>query len=344
MRNKFTAITLVTAIIILLLACSENEPTPFQVFVGGEDVLDTMTSGVKLPTVWINGEAKYLNTNDGELAHNYLKDVVSNDGHFYSTGYANTTNGWVAKVWRDKEEINSFAEPNANYNGNAITVSNGDIYVAAVKADLITERQLALVIKNSTVTVLNSSANTSAHALSIAVSGNDVYVGGWEDNNARLWKNGSIIELPNSQSYRINSIAVVGSDVYALGECNCWDGARVRYWKNGVSSDLSSESEIAFGYGLAVSGTDVYVAGADYVGDKWRAKFWKNTLGTTLTPEGSNGWARDIVLHGSTVYVAGEQLSSNLVFRYAMLWTDGEATRLGTRRSSAFAVAINKSN
>jgi hypothetical protein len=345
MKNVCKQLLKVSATMLLAVvfySCGSDEsPQPFRVFVGGEDVVDTMNTGAKVPTVWINGEAKYLQITGTEITNQYVRDVAYSNGHYYAVGYENSNSGWVAKIWKDNKLKYSIGESNKGFFTNSVTVENGDIYAAGSKADYIIERTFAALFQNDEVTVL-STGDATGEAFAVALSGNDVYVGGYEGNQARLWKNGNIIELPNSQNYRIKSIAVAGADVYALGECNCWEGAKVRYWKNGITTDVSGESEIAFGYSLALSGTDVYIAGADFADNKWRAKVWKNGVGTVLTPAGIVGWARDVVVDGSTVYVAGEQLSSNTIFSYAMLWTDGVPSKLGTRRSRAFSVALSE--
>jgi len=75
----------------------------------------------------------------------------------------------------------------------------------------------------------------------IAVSGNDVYVGGttYGQGRAVYWKNGVEVDLPGG--YTVNGIAVVGSDVYAVGNANgnsYSQGDYAVYWTNGVVDTL----------------------------------------------------------------------------------------------------------
>jgi len=338
---KILLMMVVMSTSVLFFSCGDDQPLPFRVFVGGQDVLDTMNTGLVLPTVWINGESAHMKGTEQDNTNQFINDITFKNGHYYATGYENTSNGWVTKVWKDNNLIHTFSQTNTTQWGNAIAVSGGDVYVAGIKSDFSIERTMAVVYKNSSITVLNSNSEVSAQATSIIFSDEgDMYVGGRENNEACYWKNEEITMLPDGSGYEVNSIAVVGTDVYALGYCTSCFGAQVRYWKNGVTVDVTSLSEGAYGHSMAVSGTDVYVAGADFVDNKWRARLWKNGVGTTLTPEGVIGWARDVLIDGTTVYVVGEQ-RSGLVWNYAMLWTDGVPTELGTRRSRAFAVAIS---
>ncbi len=137
---------------------------------------------------------------------------------------------------------------------------------------------------------LNSDAN------SIAVSGNDVYVAGYEDTIiagyggtiVKYWKNGKSVNLTDGSTIIADatSIVVSGSNVYVAGYDYPGYNAVAVYWKNGVRVNLTDESNFAMAYSIAVSGNDVYVAGTEEspIGiNNYRATYWKNGTGMTDT-------------------------------------------------------------
>ncbi len=85
----------------------------------------------------------------------------------------------------------------------------------------------------------------------MAVSGNDIYVAGFEQNAtlqvAKYWKNGNPVILSkglgNAHAY---SIAVSGNDVYVAGEEQDNTGRYVaKYWKNSISVIMSNPGVVA---------------------------------------------------------------------------------------------------
>jgi len=86
------------------------------------------------------------------------------------------------------------------------------------------------------------------------VSGNDVYVAGWEENIdgvsvACYWKNSEKIALTvGNTNAGISAIAVSGNDVYVTGwEKNIDLSSLACYWKNGQRVVLSKKNVFASG-------------------------------------------------------------------------------------------------
>ena len=73
---------------------------------------------------------------------------------------------------------------------SSIFVSKNDVYITA-NENIAPGKYIAKYSKNGTITIL-SDITQDAYAYSIAVSGNDVYVAGYEDNGiayvAKYWK------------------------------------------------------------------------------------------------------------------------------------------------------------
>jgi hypothetical protein len=114
-----------------------------------------------------------------------------------------------------------------------------------------------------------------AYATSIDVSGNDIYVVGWERNNSfgasasKLWKNG--VETVISNSAQVYSVKVLDEDVYIAGNqyVKLTSEYIGTYWKNDVAVELPNVRSV---YSIFVLGNDVYVAGNGIHG----AAYWKN--------------------------------------------------------------------
>lgn len=109
----------------------------------------------------------------------------------------------------------------------AIAVSGSDVYVAGTSL-----RNGDVYWKNGNMQTLGPSP---AFVKCMTVSGGDIYVGGttYGMERAVYWKNG--VEVHLSGGYTINDMAVVGSDVYAVGNAN---GGYAVWWKNGVVDTL----------------------------------------------------------------------------------------------------------
>jgi len=93
-------------------------------------------------------------------------------------------------------------------------------------------------------TFLTTSAQSTAAATSIFVSGSDVYVAGYETLNnytyATYWKNGVATNLTSNIYSEASSIYVSGSDVYVAG-FEVINGIKYAvYWKNGAATKLGA--------------------------------------------------------------------------------------------------------
>jgi len=155
---------------------------------------------------------------------------------------------------------------------------------------------------NGSTTVL-SDPSVNADAMSIAISGSDVYVAGWQYDNAAghtqalYWKNGTA--TPLSGGLVANSIVISGSDVYVAGQTT--DGVAA-YWKNGTVTTLPEGNTAS---AITVDGSDVYVVGKSAIGS---IIYWKNGSATQLFYGPANATAASvtgIAVSGSSVYVAG---------------------------------------
>lgn len=279
-------------------------------------------------TIWKNGVAQEL-TEGADWSTAY--SVYVSDGNVYVAGVENN----VAKLWINGVDqhipVGSFGS-----SANSVYVSGKDVYVAGCSKERIGDQysavfQIVKLWKNGVAQNV-SDVNKDAYAHSIYVSGNDVYIVGYEGYStnskvAMLWKNGvaqSLSEQSNNEAY---SVYVSGNDVYVAGCVN-----RVaKLWKNGVAQDLTDGSKYGVAYSVFVSGSDVYVAGFD--GDI--AMIWKNGVAQNL-PSYFSTKAHSVYVSGDDVYAAGWNSFD------VKLWKNGESQPLPNGDGEAYSVFVVK--
>ena len=202
-----------------------------------------------------------------------------------------------------------------------VYVLNQDVYAGGI--ELIGGKWVAKTWKNGVATTL-SDGTDNANVQSICAAGTDVYVVGSDKGLARIWKNGTGINLPGGNS--ANGVYVSGADVYACGnEQITWNAPSYAvFWKNNVFTDLTNRTLLSNANAIAVSGPDVYIGGRENL----VAKLWKNGVGTSLSDGSKFNMVTALYINGPDVYAGGLESVTPGGLTLAKYWKNGVATNL----------------
>jgi len=273
-----------------------------------------MTSGIT-HKIHASGETYYWWVNEDELGGYAVglfppgEDVISAKGDLIET---------------DKTKVRMYS----GYHG---PLTSDEIFYPSIAYDTsgpVTTQGGAMLWVNGEARNLNIGHTSSA--LSVFVSGSDIYVSGWasitEDySRAVLWKNGESRMLSDKHS-SASSVFVSGVDVYIAGWINSEEGYKAMLWKNGsaeaLSAALPGRTQSSSATSVFVCDSDVYVAGSAYMGEFDNAVLWKNGAIQILMSESYTGRAKSVFVSDGDVYVVGEIYPSGV--GEVIVWKNGE--------------------
>ncbi len=332
--KTFPSLFILVALLCATACKKKGNPTPVppnqavDVYVGG--VSGTATGpGEVVATYWKNGVMyKAIDT----ITYSYANSmgVLGND--VYLAGLRSTNTGGAATYWKNRVAV---PLSNVQSHADAVSISNGSVYIAGDVAIPNNSNYLGLVCwKDGVLLTQITDGTTSAAVSGMEVDGSDIYIsGGYGPSTGGYWKNGVFDALQDGVTNSfINAIAVSGNDVYLAGTTGPAYNAVPTYWKNGIAHPLAAAENGTQITGIAINGSDVYVCGsantdpATFNIVNTRAIYWKNGVATTLSYNGDMTFAHAIAVNGTDVYVAGS--ASAYGDPVPVIWKNGIATKL----------------
>lgn len=311
-------------------------------FVSGDDAyvstvkLDNNSTTLRyIPAYWKNDASVALSNPSGEAFTNSIfvsnNDVyVSGISHYFTdTSHVPYTTpdaayppfGTIATIWKNgvPASLPGYGTPGyirgstqyavRAYNDyvSSLFVSGSDVYVSGGS---LYAGYTAMYWKNGVRTDLTKGLIYTVngndcwpHTTSIYVSGNDVYVAGYQVTSfvsvALFWKNGVPAYLTTDSIHGsvANSVFASGNTVYVAGYQNINGYARAMIWKNGVPATLTTDAPSSTATSIVVAGDDVYVAGYQWTAPgPYIATYWKNGAAVKLTNGKTSAIANSIYI------------------------------------------------
>ena len=201
----------------------------------------------------------------------------------------------------------------ASSNSNVASVQNG--VVTGVSAGSAT----------ITVTTNNGNKTATCQVTVSPKIETFVYVAGSEGNRAVLWVNGQAQYLTDGTvSTQANSVFVSGNDVYVAG-FETGNNGTAKLWRNGELQNLATTGNLSHALSVYVAGNDVYVAGYQYYyddeHDMYAATVWRNGVSEILAgPYHNWDWATSVFVSGSNVHVVGTGYWRNGALQNILTW------------------------
>jgi hypothetical protein len=258
-------------------------------------VAGTYSTNIIRGRFWKNNLPGTLTTSSGSGANDILVDGPDIYVAGYET-YSGVTD--IAKYWKNGTPV-TLVDPSSTFFACAYSLSKSgeDLYVAGLVKGVDESDIVATYWKNDNPVYLTDGTQPSS-AQDIYVSGNDVYVCGYERNSsdfdvAKYWKNGTSVDLSDGQSNaRAYSIACKGTDVYVVG----YDGTGARCWKNGVAIQVECNPALTTFKSVYIAGDDVFIAGSEKIDEitPSHAYYWRNGARVSLTDNSRLSVARAI--------------------------------------------------
>ncbi len=265
------------------------------VYVLGYDGDPAAAARVSTIKLWKNGVVTNI-TSGLTLAYGHGLEVHNND--VYILGSEDSGSGSVNKIW-----LNGVATtlPMGTFDyiaPNNIKVINGDVYVSGFGTNYnggLPPDNKAIFWKNGIINILTSNTQNCIGS-NIFVTGNDIYMTGYDNSKAVYWKNGVITNLALQSPYslsRSNTIFVENNNVYAAGDLYYsapqYEYRNAVFWKNNTINLLTNYSS-HLNYGVIVDmfvkNDIVYTVGYFYTPGNSGYLYFQNNMPFPLSTGG----------------------------------------------------------
>jgi hypothetical protein len=240
--------------------------------------------------------------------------------------------------WRNGQYKNLPGGHYDIFEGNAITLSGNDVYIAGYTVTANLWRVPTYWKNENPVQLTAEIDNVSTMATSLTVTDTSVYIAGfksfdpgcpnnctYEKTNAFYWKStpAGITEIPlfdNNTAYsEANAITTTANGDVLIAGNNAFDNyyKTSRFWKNQFADSVvfSGYSSYSTASAIGIIGNDVYVAGTDgcpYTNCVAAAKLWKNNSSSviTLSRAGAEAAPTAMFIKGQDIYISGYETNA----------------------------------
>jgi hypothetical protein len=237
------------------------------VYVGGS--IQATDAFTYYPVYWKNGEIVKLETTTS-YSYGGGGNIVVSGSDIYITGKITNSHGYtLPAVWKNGH-LTILPVPSSEYllsTATSVTINNGHIYVSGIVAKLPpssnkpTPRQAAYWKDGQLTTLVDTSLLSEAQ--DIAVSGDDIYVTGFQSDAStgwagEYWKNNQAFSISAEGNVNLHAISVINSDIYVAGEYRAVTGkgtlspATASYWLNGTRVQCGSGAKTSYSFAMCV--------------------------------------------------------------------------------------------
>ncbi len=259
------------------------------------------------------------------------------------------TLAFCASCWRDKDDENQKPQ-------DPTEQVQTSWYATGICYNEEVDNIAATVWKDGQVLYSIAEPESNTIAYGICVSGKDVYSCGLLDNSESeysvIWKNGEQIlrvdmdneVLSGHLGNGFTDVAVIGTDVYALGEIYFGSGDyAAAIFKNGTPTFVDRAAKGAEVTSIKAVGKSLYAIGCVEINQQTMPAVWKDgTLTMLALPEGTDGGAAySLSEHNGDIYVAGELYIDSNDTTYACVWKNGEPINIAvTAQDDTYATGV----
>ncbi len=238
-----------------------------------------------------------------------------------------------AKYWKNGVPVD-LSNGSVDSYATSIAVVGDDVHVCGYEQ--VAGESKAKYWKNGKSIDLANSNN--AQAVSIAVSGTDVYIAGTYSGGVACWVNGNMKHISSREFSEANDIAVTDTCVYVVGRFVSNDryyGALWKWKKNSsvIEYFIGNEYINHIVTGICVTESDLYVtAYAKYATGARSMHYrgeWMN-YEVYISGYGGDYYTNAITVVGGNVYTAGYGLQS------AIYWKNSTENILATNPNSIY--------
>lgn len=264
-----------------------------------------------------------------------IRSIAVSDDRLYGGGYYWNDPVNTPAYWTESGHTVLPLPDGSTYSERpSFAVSGSDVHTAA--GILVAGSYRATYWKNSVITSLHPDGATGSFASAIAVSGGNVYIGGFYYNPSIhtvstpcYWADGKLTELDfpaGANGLYIEDIAAADGKVYTVGNYRFSGKSVYCYWINAARHELTAPagSQYFFATSIAAAGDNVYVAGSySDSNDTTSACLWTNGTPAALPVPANTFYSetRYITVHDGKVWMAGYYWKEDGF--YTCYWVDG---------------------